>query len=70
MFGPVVDGDVDREDDVKQKHGQDEEVVGGIKAFVILKILRSGHRSPFGTACAGGPQHTTLCDRLEGWRLV
>jgi hypothetical protein len=44
-------------------------VVRGIEAFVILKILRSGHRSPFGAAC-GGPQHTILCDRLERWRVL
>ena len=46
VFGPVVDGDVDGEDEVEKKHGQNKEMKGGIEACVVLEILRSGHGSP------------------------
>jgi hypothetical protein len=43
VLRPVVDGDVDGEDEVKQQHGQDEEVKRWIDAAVVLKILRGRH---------------------------
>jgi hypothetical protein len=58
MLGPVVDGDVDGEDEVQQKHGQDEEVKGRIEAHVILEVLRSGHWNPLEVGYVDGPQHT------------
>lgn len=67
VFGPVMDGDVDGEDDVEGKHGEDEEVIGGIVADMVLEVLRSGHWNPLGTGCAGPPQHTILWVRLERW---
>jgi hypothetical protein len=38
-----MDGDVDGEDEVEQKHGQHEEVEGGMEAGVVLEVLRDWH---------------------------
>ena len=43
MLRPVADGDVDREDEVEQKHGQHEEVKGRVQAGVVLEVLRDWH---------------------------
>jgi len=64
VLGPVMNGDVDGEDEVEQKHWQDEEVKGWIEARVVLEVLRSWHWNPLEVGCAEGPQHTILCDRL------
>ena len=40
---PVVDCDVDGEDEVEDKQGNDDEVEGRMEAGVVSKILRSGH---------------------------
>jgi len=58
---PVVDGDVDGEDEVEQEHGQDEEVIGRIEAGVVLEVLRSGHWSPLGSR---------FCRRASAYHLV
>jgi hypothetical protein len=58
--GPVVDGEVDGEDEVEQKHGQDEEVKGWIEARVVLEVLRSWHWHPLEAGYVDGPQHTIL----------
>jgi hypothetical protein len=60
VLGPMVDGDVDGEDQVKQEHGQDKEMKGRIEARVVLEVLRSGHGSPLGADGCDGPQHTIL----------
>jgi hypothetical protein len=60
VLGPVVDGDVNREDEVEQKHGQDEEVKGWIEARVVLEVLRSWHWHPLEAGYVDGPQHTIL----------
>ena len=54
---PIVNGDVDGEDEVEQKQGQNEEVKGRVPARVVLEALRGGHWSPFRSGCADGPQH-------------
>lgn len=46
MHRPVVDGDIDREDEVDQEHGQNEEVKGWVEARVVLEVLRGGHWNP------------------------
>ncbi len=69
VLRPVVDGDVDGEDEVEQKHGQDEEVKGRMEARVVLEVLRGGHWNPLEVGYGDGPQHITLWGRLEGWRL-
>lgn len=66
VTGPVVHGGVDREDEVEQEQGQDEEVKERIETRVVLVGLWSGHWSPLGAGCDGGPQHSTLWVRLEG----
>lgn len=43
MSRPVVDGEVDGEDEVEQKHGQDKEVKERVEALVVFVVLRSGH---------------------------
>jgi hypothetical protein len=43
MVRPVVDGDVDREDEVEQKQGQNEEVKERVPARVVVEVLWSGH---------------------------
>ena len=60
VLGPVVDGDVDREDQVEQEHGQDKKMKGRIEARVVLEVLRSGHESPLGADGCDGPQHTIM----------
>ena len=47
VAGPVVNGDVDAEDEVEQEHGQEKEVKGRIEAGVVLEVLRSGHLQSF-----------------------
>ena len=47
VAGPIVNGDVDGEDEVEQKQGQNEEVKGREPARVVLEVLRGGHWSPF-----------------------
>jgi len=69
MLRPVVDGDIDGEDEVEQKHGQDEEVKGWIEAGVVLEVLRSWHWNPLDVGCVDGPQHITWWGRLMGWRV-
>ena len=56
--GPVVDGDVDGEDEVEEQHGQNEEVKGRMEAGVILEVLGGWHVDPFDVAGRG--QHNTL----------
>jgi hypothetical protein len=41
---PRMNGGVDGKDEVKQEHGQNEEVKRWIEASVVLEVLRSGHR--------------------------
>ena len=41
--GPVVDGEIDGEDEVEQQHGQDEEVKERVPTGVVFQILWSGH---------------------------
>lgn len=60
VLGPVVDGDVDGDDQVEKKHGENKEMKGRIEARVVLVILRSGHGSPLGADGCDGPQHTIL----------
>ena len=67
VVGPFVNGDVDAEDEVEQKYGQNKEMKGRKKAGVIFEILRSGHGSPLWMRCDDGPQHT-IWGRLERWR--
>jgi hypothetical protein len=43
MLRPVADGDIDGEDEVKQEHGEYEEVKGRVEAGVVLEVLRSRH---------------------------
>jgi hypothetical protein len=45
--GPVVDGDVDGEDEVEQEERDDDEVEGGVEAHVVLEGLRCGHEASF-----------------------
>jgi len=66
MLRPVADGDIDREDEVKQKHGQHEEVKERMEARVVLEVLRSWHWHPLRAGYVDGPQHITLWDRLKG----
>lgn len=55
---PVMHCYINREDEVQQEHGQDEEVIGRIEAAMVLEVLRSRHWSPLRASCADGPQHT------------
>jgi len=43
--GPAVDGGVDREDQVQQQHGQDEEVKRRVESRVVLERLWLSHSS-------------------------
>ncbi len=45
--GPVVDGDVDGEDEVQEEQGDDDEVEERVEAGVILQALRRGHGLTF-----------------------
>jgi hypothetical protein len=67
VFGPVMDGDVDGEDQVEKEHGQNEEVKRRIETRVVLEVLRSGHGSPLRAGCGDRPQHTIRWGRLERW---
>jgi hypothetical protein len=60
VLGPVVDGDVDGEDQVEQEHGQDKEMKGRIEARVVLEVLWSGHWNPLGSG---------LCRRAPAYHL-
>jgi hypothetical protein len=40
---PIVNGDVDGEDEVEQEQGQNEEVEERVPARVVLEILWSRH---------------------------
>jgi hypothetical protein len=42
---------------------------GWVPARVIFEVLWCWHWRPLEGGWADGPQHTILCDRLEGWRL-
>jgi hypothetical protein len=55
----VVDSEVDGEDEVEQKQGQDEEVKERVEAGVILEVLRGGHWNPLEVGYVDGPQHIT-----------
>jgi hypothetical protein len=58
---PIVNGDVDGEDEVEQEHGPDEEMKRRVPASVVFEGLRCGHWNPFGIK---------LCRRLSispGW---
>jgi hypothetical protein len=39
----MADSDVDGEDEVEQKHGQDEEVKERVPTGVVLEVLRNLH---------------------------
>jgi hypothetical protein len=43
VAGPVVDGDVDGEDEIENEQRNDDEVKGRMVASVVFKTLRSGH---------------------------
>jgi hypothetical protein len=43
MLRPVVDGGIDGEDEVEQKHGQDEEVKERVPTGVVFEVLRDWH---------------------------
>jgi hypothetical protein len=60
VAGPIVNGDVDGEDEVEQKQGQNEEVKGRVPARVVLEALRGGHWSPFWNG---------LCRRASAYHL-
>ncbi len=60
VLGPVVNGDVDGEDEVQQKHGQNEEVKGRIEAAVVLEVLWGRHWSPL---------RSRLCRRASAYHL-
>jgi hypothetical protein len=68
MCRPVVDCDVDGEDEVEQKHGQHKEMKQRVEAFVVFDVLWSGHSRPLGIGVGGGPQHT-IWGRLERWQM-
>jgi hypothetical protein len=54
MFGPVVDGGVDGEQEIARKDGKDEEVHGWVKAAVAFIVLRRWHGWSFlGLSIAG-----------------
>jgi hypothetical protein len=46
VIGPMVDGDVDGEDEVEKEHGQYEEVKRRVPAGVVPEVLWSRHQSP------------------------
>src|SRR5882757_1349157 len=46
MLRPMVDGDIDGEDEVEQEHGQHEEVKGRVEACMVLEGLRGWHWNP------------------------
>jgi len=52
--GPVVDGDVDAEDEVEQEQGDEEEVEGGIVTGVVFQVLRGGHSGPLRLVLSAG----------------
>jgi hypothetical protein len=68
VAGPGVDGGVDREDEVEQKHGQYEEMEQRVEALIVFDVLWSGHSRPLGMGVGGGPQHT-IWDRLKRWQM-
>ena len=68
MCRPVVDCDVNGEDEVEQKHGQHKEMKQRVEAFVVFDVLWSGHSCPLGMGVGGGPQHT-IWDRLKRWQM-
>lgn len=47
VVGPVVDGGVDGECQVKQKQGHDDEVEGWMETSVVFEVLFSGHECPW-----------------------
>jgi len=57
---PVVDGDVDGEDEVEDKQRNDDEVKGRVEACVVFKILRSGHWGVLFARNDGRGQHSIL----------
>jgi hypothetical protein len=57
---PVVDCDVDGEDEVEDKQGNDDEVKGRMEACVVFKILRSGHWGVLFARNNGRGQHSIL----------
>jgi hypothetical protein len=56
---PFVHGDVDGEEEVEQKQGQNDEVKERVPARVVLEVLRGGHWRPFKLGYADAPQHIT-----------
>lgn len=46
VFVPVMDGEVDGDEEVDDEYGEDEEVHGWIGAAVIFEALRCGHDVP------------------------
>lgn len=58
VAGPVVDGDVDGEDEIEQQQGDDNEVKGWMETRVVFKILRSGHWGVLVAQNNGRGQHS------------
>lgn len=56
--GPVVDGDVDGEDEIEDEQRHDDEVKGRMEACVVLKILRSWHWGVLFARNNGRGQHS------------
>jgi hypothetical protein len=55
---PVVNGDVDGEDEIEQEQRDDDEVKGRMEARVVFKILRSGHWGVLVARNNGRGQHS------------
>ena len=55
---PVVDCDVDGEDEIENEQRDDDEVKGRMVACVVFKILRNGHWSVLFARNNGRGQHS------------
>jgi hypothetical protein len=58
--GPVMDGDVDGEDEIEDEQRDDHEVKERVKACVVFKILRIGHWGVLVARNDGRGQHSIL----------
>jgi hypothetical protein len=56
--GPVVDGDVDGEDEIEYQQRDDDEVKGRMETCVVFKILRIGHWGVLFARNNGRGQHS------------
>ena len=67
IAGPVVNGDVDHEDEVEQKDREEEEMEGRVEAGVVFQVLWGGHGVLSGLI-ADGPQHIIRVFSAHGFR--